>query len=418
LVAVVHESLLSGDLGDLGDEDFAVPRGTGPSILVVDDNPRNLLAFVAVLETLGRPIVTAQSGTAALQRLLEEDFALILMDVQMPGIDGYETTRLIRSRPRTRLTPIIFITAFDADQKATMRAYQLGAVDFLTKPVHEDVLRAKASVFLDLDAHARALRAAHERELQSKLTEQQQRLETALLREQNQRLAEADRRKDQMLAMLAHELRNPLAPIVTALDLIDEPEEDSPIRPRAILRRSVSQLSRLVDDLLDISRFAAGKIQIAPDLVSLTAVVEDALDSAMPLIEARHHEVLKEPPGQPVIVEGDALRLVQVVANLINNSAKYTPDGGHITLSWGRDGDRAFVRVRDNGRGIPDELLGRIWEPFVQERVGADGTGGMGLGLALVHKLVQLHRGEVRATSDGPGKGSMFEVRLPLGSRT
>ena len=378
-------------------------------ILVVDDTAANLVAVEAALAPLERRIVPVRSGVEALQRLLEEDFALILLDVQMPGMDGYECARLIRSRERSRRIPIIFITAFSRDEDEVLRAYKLGAVDFLFKPVHPDVLRAKASVFVELQE-------AQAREAERQLEIQRKRLETEVLEREMQSLAAADRRKDEFLAMLAHELRNPLAPIQTSLELMRQ-QPDRPVPPRIleILDRQVRHVTRLVDDLLDISRITAGKIELRKAPVRLGDVIEEAVTASRPLIESRRHTfVLRPPAGDAPVVLGDAVRLVQVIANLLNNAAKYTDDGGRIELSWGRDGDDGFVRVVDDGRGIAPELLGRVFEMFVQERVGSDGAGGLGLGLTLVQRLVALHGGTVSATSPGPGKGSTFTMRLPV----
>ena len=397
-------------------------RRSTRDILVVDDTAANLLAFEAAPAPLGCKLVLARSGAEALARLLDQDFALILLDVQMPGMDGYECARLIRSRERSRGVPIIFITAFSRDESEVLRAYQLGAVDFLFKPVHPDVLRSKVGVFVQLlDAQAREQdrllddqRRAFEAEALRREADAQ-RAAAEELAELNRQLALADKRKDEFLAILAHELRNPLAPIQTSLELVRR-NPDRPVAPRIleILDRQVRQITRLVDDLLDVSRITAGKVELRRSAVKLTEVVEESLVAARPLIDSRHHKLVIRPPtDRSPIVLGDAVRLIQIVANLLNNAAKYTDPGGRIDLEWGQDGEQAFVRVTDNGRGIAPELLDRVFEMFVQERAGSDGAGGLGLGLSLVRRLVELHGGVVTAHSAGPGHGSSFEVRLP-----
>ena len=242
----------------------------GHDILVVDDNDTNLIAIEAALQPLHRPLVLARSGVEALGRLLEQDFALIILDVAMPGMDGFETARLVRSRARNRATPIIFITGLAWQDDEIIKGYELGAFDFLMKPIRAEVLRAKASVFLELqdrtlELHAkaeelgRAQARAHERELAM----QRERFEAEVLERQMAQLAETDRRKDEFLAILAHELRNPLQPLQTAIELIEhEPDRPVPERVRGIIQRQVHHINRLVDDLLDVARFQSGKLEL------------------------------------------------------------------------------------------------------------------------------------------------------------
>jgi PAS domain S-box-containing protein len=225
---------------------------------------------------------------------------------------------------------------------------------------------------------------------------------------------EADRRKDEFLAMLGHELRNPLAPIVTALELMRLRSGDVAAQERAIIERQVGHLSRLVDDLLDVSRITQGKIELKRGRIHLGEVIGKAIEIASPLLEQRSHNLeLDVPPTGPV-VHGDPLRLAQVFANLLTNAAKYTPPGGRIALSARRQGDEVVVRVRDNGTGIEKELLSRVFDLFTQGKRSLDrAQGGLGLGLTLVRSLVEMHGGRVSAASDGPGKGSEFSVFLP-----
>ncbi len=397
-------------------------RRSARDILVVDDTSANLLAFEAALQPLGCRLVLARSGPEGLARILEQDFALILLDVQMPGMDGYECARLIRSRTRNRAVPIIFVTAFSRDESGVLEAYKLGAVDFLFKPVHPEVLRGKVSVFVELfDAQAREqhrLLEDQRRHLEAeglRREAEQQRATAIELGQLNDALALADRRKDEFLAILAHELRNPLAPLQTALELIRR-APDQPIAPRTldILDRQVYQMTRLVDDLLEVSRITAGKIELRRARLRLTDVVEESLLASRVQVDARRHTLVTHAPERSPLVVADPMRLAQIITNLVNNAAKYTDPGGDIELAWGEDGDTAFVRVTDNGRGIPADLIGRVFEMFVQERAGTDGGDGLGLGLALVQRLVTMHGGTVTAASPGPGRGSVFEVRLPV----
>jgi CheY-like chemotaxis protein len=232
---------------------------------------------------------------------------------------------------------------------------------------------------------------------------------------QMQQLAETDRRKDEFLAILAHELRNPLQPLQTAVEVLEhDPDKPVPVRIRKIVQRQVQHITRLVDDLLDVARFTAGKLELRREPIDLDTIVDEAVGSCTTAIESRRHQIRVSAHNAPAMVNGDPVRLVQCVCNLINNAAKYTEPGGALTIDWGSERGEGFVRVTDNGRGIPPELLPKIFDMFVQERVTPDGAGGLGLGLGLVKRLVELHGGIVRATSAGQGKGATFEIRLPL----
>ncbi|MGZ9031964.1 MAG: hybrid sensor histidine kinase/response regulator, partial [Burkholderiaceae bacterium] len=238
-----------------------------------------------------------------------------------------------------------------------------------------------------------------------------------LLRRQAAELAEADRRKDEFLAMLAHELRNPLAPIRNALQYLRlkgaaTPELQS---ARDIIDRQVHQLVRLVDDLLDLSRISRGKIELQRQRANLNMVVESAVESSRPLIDANDHRLTVRLPDTPVTIDADVTRLAQVLQNLLNNAAKYTPRGGQIELSAVVEAGDVVIRVRDDGIGIPPEMMTRVFEMFVQvDRRIERATGGLGIGLTLVQRLVELHGGRVEAFSEGLDRGSTFVVHLPL----
>ncbi|NLE87301.1 MAG: response regulator [Myxococcales bacterium] len=425
-------------------------------ILVVDDNRANLVAIQAALFGLGGRVVTASSGPEALRRLLERDFALLILDVQMPTMDGFETARLIRARQRSRHTPIIFVTAHHRDDRDVSQAYQLGAVDFLFKPIVPEILRAKATVFLQLQERTREvarqsqlLREHERRRHELELAEARRRWEEDALRRRmeserriaadmarradelartvaeleraereltrmNRALAEADRRKDEFLAVLAHELRNPLAPIVNSLGVLKLLLGDAPDpgvrRAEEAIERQTRHLTRLVDDLLDLSRINSGKIELRTERLRLNDIVSQAVALAQPSIEQRRHELrvhLLESGGEVV---ADAVRLAQVLSNLLNNAARYTEPGGVIELTCAQDETHARVTVRDSGRGIPPELLDKVFDMFVQEQSGG---GGLGIGLSLVRSLVRLHGGTVTVASDGLNRGSAFTIELP-----
>jgi signal transduction histidine kinase len=410
-------------------------------ILIVDDRRENLTAIEAALVGFNNQLVFADSGAEALRNLLERSFALILLDVQMPGMNGFETARMIRARERSKHVPIIFITAFDSSDDDVLEAYKLGAVDFLFKPVDPDVLRAKAAVFVELQRRsaeisrqAEKLRESEQRAHEQELAEQRRRLEAEALRQSlarqreytvnlediharlersNAQLADADRRKDEFIAVLAHELRNPLGALINGLEVLsDEQPAAMLVRVKAIMQRQCDHLSRLVDDLLDISRITSGKMELQQRAVTVRSIIDDAVGLVTLSIDERRHllEVSCECPD--AVVNGDPVRLSQIVANLLSNAARYTDPDGRIWLNARREpeGERVCISVRDNGRGMNTAKIERAFQMFVQERTGG---GGLGIGLPLVRRLTELHGGTVTGHSDGPGQGSTFEIHLP-----
>jgi len=437
-----------------------MPEPIRVDILCVDDNLSNLRSVEALLGEVQANIVHAQSGDDALRLLLSRDFALILLDVQMPNLDGYETAQLIRARQRTRHVPIIFLTALNRSEVNVTKGYALGAVDFLFKPLVPEILRSKVNVFLDLyrqrkqaQQHETLLREVERQKAERTLQQAKAEYQQSLLREEMERerkvkevleqragelsrlveqkeqaeeltrqlideLRERDRRKDEFLAMLAHELRNPMAPIRASVDLLRQvfPSTDHRVeRALDTADRQVVHMCRLVDDLLDVSRITRGKVELRKQEVSLTALVEQAIQATEPLVRERNHTLtVSLPPESPSLVV-DATRLTQVLANLIHNAAKYTDPGGNLHLHAEPAEGELAIHVRDNGVGIAAEMLPRVFEIFVQaEPTSGRATGGLGLGLTLVKSLVELHEGQVEARSPGLGQGSEFIIRLPL----
>jgi len=381
------------------------------SILVVDDRADKLLVLESLLEPLGQNVVLAHSGEEALKKMLEVEFAVILMDVNMPTLDGLETAALIRNRRKTAHTPIIFITAY-ADEMHTARGYSLGAVDYILTPIVPDVLRTKVKVFVDLYLMASQIRDQAEQRI-ALAEEQAARLAAE---ETSRRLREADERKDEFLAMLSHELRNPMSAIRNAVEIlkIGTLDPDKARFARDVIDRQSTQLARLVDDLLDISRITRGKIELRPQRFDLLQAVHSAVETNRSLIEARRHKIRLSLPKRPITFHGDFARTVQIVANLLHNAAKYTAEGGELSVSAGLEASVAVIRVRDSGIGIPKDRLADIFGPFVQLMNGSDEShGGLGVGLTLVKTLAELHGGTVEARSPGPGHGSEFIVRLP-----
>ena len=568
------------------------------NILIVDDLPEKLLVFGTVLEELGQNLVFVHSGSEALREVLHREFAVILLDVNMPDIDGFETASLIRQYKRSAHTPIIFITAY-ADEMQTSRGYSLGAVDYILSPVVPEMLRSKVKVFVDLHVMQRrvrrqaehrvalaaaeaARRAAEENTRRSNFLSHVSRVlggsldvdvgmrhllelvvpeathcaalvvadgdsaslrvlvckagnaglretvehrhdelaepvrrsfadvlggrvriglhqpdapagnpladtppagsanagrlqlpggpvfalvhgervlgalliagrgdtrdwpmfeelagraaiafENARLyrslqieiedrRQAEARLRESNQRKDEFLAMLSHELRNPLAPIRNALEVIRRVAAPDPKLAWAtdVGDRQVAHLTRLVEELLDVARISQGKIALHPQTLDLQTVLAHSVETARPVIDARGHRLQLHLPNHPVWLRGDFARLSQVVSNLLNNAAKYTPEGGSIVLTLAVEDGHAQVAVRDNGIGIEPELLPNVFELFEQGKRSLDRSqGGLGIGLTLVQRLVQLHNGQVAAKSGGAGQGSEFIVTLPCVSQ-
>jgi PAS domain S-box-containing protein len=502
------------------------------NILIVDDQPADLLTLEVVLENVGADIVRAGSGEEALRKVLATEFAVILLDVRMPTMGGFETARLIRSWPKARTTPIIFITAETSDINIE-EAYALGAVDFLSKPLIPVVIQAKVSVFVELHRSKqevlaeRRLRESEERlrlatqagglglwawsPAEDRLTWEndlpygffgtspaqgpadtgrfiadfvhpddagtfRQALATTVesgarlhfevrlyrrpnhelrwfeftgralaqepgaaprvlgtvadvtgrrqveqdLRRLADRLSDADSRKNEFLAMLAHELRNPLATVRNTLHTL-RPAEESPSAAAGSwdrLERQLAFMVRLVGDLLDVSRISTGKLDVRKERVVLGDVVASAVEMSRARVEAGHHALSVRCPEQPVLLDADPVRLAQVLSNLLDNAAKYTPAGGAIQLAAGLEDGEVVISVTDNGVGIPAHSLPTMFEMFTQMSHTVDrAQGGLGIGLSLVRKLVELHGGTVAAESRGHGQGSRFIVRLPLAGR-
>jgi signal transduction histidine kinase len=420
------------------------------SILLVDDQPSRLLTYESVLSGLGLNLVSARSGLEALDKLMRQEFAVVLLDVSMPDMDGFEAARLIHEHPRFEKTPIIFVTGVHVSELDRLMGYKVGAVDYVSIPVVPEILRSKVAVLVELYLKRRELRQlnrtlalANERlaeantTLQAEKTRELQMLNGDLQRAnteleqanrtlQNevaerlrveQALKEADRHKDEFLAMLAHELRNPLAPILNAVQLMRRKPLGDPqlVWSRDIIERQLAQLTRLVDDLLDVSRITRGKINLAREPVEVAGLVARAVETVQPLILERGHQFTIDLPDDPIRVYGDPLRLTQALGNVLANAAKFTERAGRISLIARRSGDEVQIRVRDTGIGIPSALLPIIFDMFTQLRNDSHRSqSGLGIGLALVRKLLEMHGGTVTASSEGDGLGSEFLITLPV----
>ena len=388
----------------------AGPPGSGramddANILVVDDQPAKLLTYSAILNGLEANLVMANSAREALDQLLRADFAVVLVDVCMPELDGFELAALIREHPRFRRTAIIFVSGVHLTDLDRLKGYEYGAVDYVPVPVVPEILRAKVNIFLDLYRKTRQLERLN-RHLEIRVAER-----TA-------ELVDASRRKDEFLAMLAHELRNPLAAVRLAAQLVVLPDlpQAQLAKSAAVIHRQVEHLVRLIDDLVDVSRITRGLISLRREPTAISAVVAQAIESSRPLIDTKHHSLtVTVPDDDSLKVDGDLARLSQILANILNNAAKFTDPGGRIELTVARVGAEVVIKVADSGVGISAEMLPRVFDLFTQVDRPLDRTStGLGIGLALVQRLVEMHGGRVSAHSGGTGMGAEIVVYLPL----
>jgi signal transduction histidine kinase len=388
------------------------------NILLVDDQPGKLLSYEAILADLGENLIKASSGREALEHLLKTDITIVLIDVSMPELDGFELAEMIREHPRCRETAIIFVSAVHLTDTDRVKGYQTGAVDYVSVPIVPELLRAKVRVFAELYRKRREIESLARR-LEERVAERTSELEAAILRQTElaEQLRIADRRKDEFLALLAHELRNPLAPLRNGVNILNLRESLEPDVAwcRGVFERQVSQLTRLVDDLLDVSRISLGKLKLQIETLELATIIHEAVETSRPVIDAHHHSLLVIMPDKPIRLLGDRTRLTQVIANLLNNAAKYQNEGGSIELRVEPDPYQVTIAVRDEGIGIQPALLSDIFELFAQgERSPDRARDGLGIGLSLVRTVVGLHHGSVTAASEGIGYGSTFTVHLPI----
>lgn len=405
---------------------------SSPSVLIVDDDPKNLLALESILEGNGFTLKKAQTGNQALLALMAEDFAALVLDVQMPDMSGIELARLIKQRKRTQHIPIIFLTAHYREDEHAMLGYDVGAVDYLTKPVNSAVLRSKVNVFVDLFRKTQALARMN---VAAQAAEEALRLANAELEARNaalEREAEERRRrikaesaqaeaeaanaaKDRFLAMLSHELRTPLSPIIHAVTLLEEEGCPEHLREAVeTIHRNVKLEARLIDDLLDLARVRNDKLHLDLKTVGLHEILRQAIGICRPDITSRRIALEERLEAVSTHVIADPARLQQVIWNLLTNAAKFTPSGGTIIVrSTELEATRqVMIEVTDNGAGIAPEKIRRIFNAF--EQAEAPAHTGLGLGLAICKALVEKHRGWIEAHSAGVGQGATFRILLPI----
>ncbi len=370
-------------------------------IIVVTPTSRDAVLTRTLLEGADIPVETCASLDGLLDEMEHGAAAILIPEELVTTEPAARLTRVIQNQPAWSDLPVLVLARPGADSAVVGDAVRtLGNVTLLERPLRAGTL---------LSAVRTALRA-RDRQLQIRghLAERAQ---------AEASLRQADQRKDEFLATLGHELRNPLAPLLTGLQLLKTTGTDGPHvqKVMGVMERQIDHLVRLVDDLLEVSRITRGLVEIHRDAIELTAVVRSAIETSRPLVEAAGHELVVRVPTEPLTVIGDALRLTQVFANLMTNAAKYTNAGGTIWVTVSRDGDRALVSVRDNGIGIPEAHLGSVFDMFMQvDRSSRRAQGGLGIGLTLVRSLIAMHGGRVEARSAGIGTGSEFVVELPI----
>lgn len=407
------------------------------NVLLVDDQPARLLSYRAILEPLGENLIEATSGQDALRLLMKEDCAVILLDVNMPGMDGFETASLIHQHPRYEQIPIIFVSAVNVSDMDRLRAYKLGAVDYVSVPIIPEILRSKVMVLAELQRKRRALEDANlalqvekMRELdrlndslrsantQLARSNEALRIEVAERGKVEARLREQDRNKDEFLAILAHELRNPLAALSNAV-LAQRAGRGGDEALADAMQRQVGVLVRLIDDLMDVARIAQDKLVLQRRPCDIASILEAARETVAPLLAHGAHPLQLQLPDAPLVLSADPERLVQVFGNLLSNAAKYSDAGAPIRVEAWRHADEAAVAVIDDGIGLSSTDFAAVFERFRQAESALDrAQGGLGIGLSLVKRLVELHGGRVTVASGGPGQGTRFTVFLPLAADT
>ncbi len=385
------------------------PDGVPASILIVDDTAAKREAITAVVSSMGLDVTTANSGRDALRELLKRDFALILLDVKMPVMDGFETATLIQGRPRSALTPIIFITAEAGSDSERFKGYSSGAVDYLFSPIVPEVLRAKVKVFVDLFY------------LQRKLilqTEQLQKNQEAIAL-QNLQLEQASSTKSVFLANMSHELRTPLNAIIgftgTLLMQLAGPLNEDQDAQLKIVRSSARHLLSIINDLLDVAKIESGKIELTPEPVVCQQVAHQIIETLRPMAAEKSLACRVETTTQEIVVQANRRAIHQILLNLVNNSIKFTENGEIlINLSQRKEGDHLIteIKVADTGIGIKTEDHAKLFQAFAQiDDTSTRSFDGTGLGLYLSKKLAQLMGGDLSLQSEY-GKGSTFTLTL------
>jgi len=385
-------------------------------LLIVDDLPENLLALEALIKREDRIVYKALSADEALSLLLQHEFAMAILDVQMPGMNGFELAELMRGTEKTRNIPIVFVSAAGRELNYAFKGYESGAVDFLYKPLDIHAVKSKVNVFVDLFRQSKAMKQ------QVEALERSRREQAALLEQLQStqlELEQAVRMRDDFMSIVAHEVRTPLNGLIleTQLRKMHLARNNAAAftleKMHAMVdrdERQIKSLIRLIEDMLDVSRIRTGKLSIRPTRFDLSALVEDLLQNFAPQIEAAESSVTLQ-AGHPVVGHWDEFRIEQVISNLLTNALRYGAKSP-ITVKVYSENGQALVEVQDLGIGIGEENQKRIFQQF--ERVSAKhAVAGLGLGLFISEQIVTAHGGSITVQSR-IGEGALFRVCLPL----
>lgn len=374
------------------------------SILIVDDRPANLLTMEVLLEPLGHEVISARSGPEALRALLREDFALIVMDVDMPGMDGIKTVELIKKSPRHCHIPILFVTAVCKDMDHVLRAYETGAVDYVMKPCDEKILRMKVSALVDVSLQ----RAIVEKraEVDRKARAEAEDVRSAMVR-------------NEFLTTVSHELRTPLTTILLNARMLQKPTLSPEHIAQAAERivRSATAQARVIDNMLEVSRIVAGKLEMRVERTDAILAIQKTLDALRPTALLKRVALTEEIEPKKALIMADPARVQQILWELVLNGIRFTPPGGRVEVRVRLAGAELEMVVSDTGQGIPAAHLLEIFRCFGKAGEAGDTPAGLGVGLALARKLVELHGGSIRAESEGVGRGATFTVHLPHARR-
>jgi signal transduction histidine kinase len=394
-------------------------------ILIVDDEPKNLVVLETVLDDPDYRLVRAHSADEALLALVAQEFALLILDIRMPGMTGFELAEVIKKRKKTSQVPIIFLTAYYSEDQHVLEGYGSGAVDYLHKPVNPQILRSKVAVFAELHRKSRDVASANaallaevkeRRSAEEQLRQLNETLEQRV-NERTEELRQANRMKDEFLAMLGHELRNPLAAIINAVQVMHASSADPAriAKSVSLVDRQTRNLRRIVDDLLDVARVTRGKIELRKEPADISLIVSQAVDVVRPMLSRSDQIAIACESSSSLRVDADRTRLEQSIVNLLLNAIKFTAANRHIQITIGREGADAVISIADNGVGIAPDMLSRIFDLFTQADRSLDRSqGGLGIGLFICKRLIELHGGTINASSEGAGRGSAFKIRLPL----